>query len=160
MSVKRIKETDTAMNAFIQMRDSNVSGLAIVDDDGVLTGSISVRDLRGIGVDGPFFSRLFRTVKDFKETVVREYPALGPRAHYYLGKTPVTARCVHADHTFEDVINKMADGCIHRVFVCPRDSISVGAPRATNILTQTNILKQVLKFYATPAGQWQCTGRG
>ncbi len=153
-------ETDTAMNAFIQMRDANVSGLAIVDADGVLTGSISVRDLRGIGVDGPFFSRLFRSVKDFKTVVVREYPALGPRAHYYLGKTPLAARCVHDDMTFEDVINKMSDGCIHRVFVCSAESIRNGRPMATNILTQTNVLKQVLKYYATPAEKWECVGRG
>ena len=32
---------------------------------GEFTNAISIRDLRGIGVDGPFFSRLFRTVKDF-----------------------------------------------------------------------------------------------
>ena len=64
-------------NAFIKMRDSEVSGLAIVDDEGILTGAISVRDLRGIGTDGPFFSRLFQSVKAFKDTVKRDFPALG-----------------------------------------------------------------------------------
>jgi CBS-domain-containing membrane protein len=159
-SVRVVNETDTAMNAYIQMRDADVCGLGIVDCDGVLIGSISVQDLRGIGVDGPFFSRLFRTVKDFKAAVAHEYPELGPRAHSYLGKTPCAARCVHDDMTFEDVINKMSDGCIHRVFVCSAESIRIGRPMATNILTQTNVLKQVLKYYATPAEKWQCMGRG
>lgn len=157
---KTINENDKAMNAFIQMRDSNVNGLAIVNDDGELTNAISIRDLRGIGVDGPFFSRLFRTVKDFKATVAREYPKLGSRAHYYIGNTPVTGRCVSPEDTFEDVINKMADGCIHRIFVCSSQSIRSGRPIPENVLTQTNILSQVLRFFAMPAGSWEVAGRG
>jgi len=37
-----VKEDSTAMNAFILMRDANIHGLAVVDEDGVLTSSISV----------------------------------------------------------------------------------------------------------------------
>lgn len=158
--VTTIMENDTAMNAFIKLKDRNVSGLAIVDDDGVLTGVISVRDLRGIGIDGPYFSRLFLTVKEFKDTLRTEFPALGPKGHFDVGSTPASGRCVTPSSTFENLLNVMADGCIHRVFVCSESSIRNGRPIPEKIVTQTNVLTQVLNFFATPASAFSMTGRG
>jgi CBS domain-containing protein len=159
-TVRSISEDSTAINAFKSMRDNNVSGLAVVDDEGVLTGSISVRDLRGVGVNGPFFSRLFRTVKEFKQTLKKDYPELGPRGHYYVGQIPLKGRYVTPNSTFEDCINLMSDGCVHRLFVCSPESVRSGRPVADNVLTQTDMLTQVLRFFASPAASWQVSGRG
>ncbi len=121
-----------------------------------------MRDLRGIGIDGPFFSRLLLSVKKFKETLKTDYPSLGPRAHYYVGNTPLKAKYVTPDSTFEQVINQMADGCIHRLFVCSADSVLEGRPVPENVITQTNILKFMLKYFADPAWSTERTiaGRG
>ena len=48
-SVVTIKESEPAINAFNTMTTKNVSGLAVVDNEGTLVGNISVRDLRGVG---------------------------------------------------------------------------------------------------------------
>jgi len=45
-----IKESETAMTAFQTMINKNISGLAIVNDEGKLSGSISLRDLKVISV--------------------------------------------------------------------------------------------------------------
>jgi CBS domain-containing protein len=158
--VRTIRECDRAINAFKQMRDSNISGLAVVDDDGVLTGSISVRDLRGIGSDGPWFSRLFQTVKEFKDTAAKEYPFLGARNHFYIGSTPAKGLVCTPTATFESIINMMADGCVHRIFICSEESIQNGRPIPTNVLTQTDILTVVFRHFAMPAASWEVAGRG
>ncbi len=84
----------------------------------------------------------------------------GPRGHFYVGNVPVKGRCVTPNHTFDDVINLLADGCIHRVFVCSESSIRAGRPIADNVLTQTNILTIALKYLAVPAWSWEVTSRG
>ena len=76
------------------MRNTNTHGLAIVNTEGILVGSLSVRDLRGIGQNGAVFSRLFKTVKEFKEDTVEMFPKLGPTGHYDVGRVPLTARYV------------------------------------------------------------------
>lgn len=158
--VRTVSEDSTAMNAFISMRENNVQGLAVVDADGVLTGSISVRDMRGIGQDAQFFSRLFRSVKEFKDTTRTEFPALGPKGHYYVGNIPLKARYVTPDSTFETVINMMADGCIHRLFVCSRDSVFEGRPIPDNVITQTTVLKFMLRYFASPCWSFEVDERG
>ncbi len=119
----------------------------------MLTGAISIRDLRGIGVDSVSFSRLFTTVKEFKETVARDFPTLGAKNHFGVGPTPIKARCVCPSNTLTDVLNQMADGCLHRVFVCSESSLRNGRPVPVHVLTQTDVLAIVLKHFARPASK-------
>jgi CBS domain-containing protein len=158
--VHNIKETDRAINAFLRMRDSSINGLAIVNDEGVLTGSISVRDLRGLGTDGVFFSRLFLTVKEFKDTVAREYPFLGAKNHFYVSTTPIKGLCVTPSSSFEAVLNMMKDGCIHRVFVCSEESLRANRPIAYNVITQSDMLMAVLRYFTFPSSEWRLNGYG
>eukprot|EP01083_Nonionella_stella_P032971 90279_1 len=59
-----ISEDEPAINAFNQMMDFGVQGLAVVDSEGILRSAITVRDLRGIGADAAQFKRLFQTIKE------------------------------------------------------------------------------------------------
>ena len=147
--VQSINQNDKAINAFNKMKTMNVNGLAIVDDEGVLKGTISTRDIRGIGNGGTTFSKLFLSVSEFKDYVREKFP-LAPKMHYPQGKLPMTALYVTPSNTFVDVVNKMRDGNIHRVFVCSKSSVNAGAPVPDKVITQSDILQTVLDFYCYP----------
>jgi CBS domain-containing protein len=135
-----INENQSAINAFKKMKDKHVSGLAVVNDEGVLTGSISNADLKGVGTSGEYFYRLFRTVKTFKKLVREDFPRQAPPTHYSDKKIPLRGIFVTPDKTLEDVLNRMNDGNIHRVFVCD----SVTDPKPQHVISQRDILKLVL----------------
>lgn len=145
-AVVAIPETMKAINAFNKMVDEEVSGLAVVDDDGVLTGVISVRDLRGVGTSGEYFYRLFHTVKEFKRSARDDFPKQAPKTHFSRKAVPVKGLHVSPEDTLEDIIRLMNDGNIHRVFVCSKESIASKKPKPINCITQTDVLRQVLKF--------------
>jgi CBS domain-containing protein len=148
--VLTVRETDTAMNAFKKMSRNNVSALAIVDEEGVLTGTISEKDLRGVGASGEDFSRLFEDVKSYKQFTKQRFNRLAPTAHWSIAPTPIKGRYVTEEQTFEDVIRKMRDGNIHRVWVCSAASVRAGAPVPIKVISQGDVLKQVLKHYSIP----------
>lgn len=77
-----IKETDKAINAFSTMANKKISGLAVVDDEGILQSGISITDLRTVGAGGEFFHRLYKNIKEFKQITREEHPKLAPRTHY------------------------------------------------------------------------------
>lgn len=142
-----INENARTINAFNMMAQNDITGLAVVDDDGVLTGNISVSDLKGIGTSGEFFARLFRDVKTFKRLTGEEYPTTAPRAHYANKPVPKRGLYVTPSQTFEDVIRMMDDGNIHRVFVCDEKSHYEGIPKPMHVITQTNVLYTIMKYY-------------
>lgn len=145
--VTSVKETDKAINAFNIMSQQDISGLAVVDENGTLNGAISITDLRSVGANGQNFSRLFKSVREFKRHAAAEFPRAAPRMHASSRPTPTRGLYISPNHTFEDVIRMMADGNIHRVFVCSVASINQGAPKPLHVITQTDMLKYVWKHY-------------
>jgi CBS domain-containing protein len=144
--VTSVKESDTAMNAFNMMEDYGVSGLPVVDDDGILVNHISIRDLRGVGTNGRKFFRLFRSVKDFKQLVSQEYPSLAPRTHWSSASVPDSPIFVTPSDTIEAALDKMEDGNIHRIFVCEEASVAAKKPKVLRVLSQRDILKVALDY--------------
>lgn len=138
---RTIKETDKAINAFNIMANENISGLAVVDQEGLLQSGISIRDLRTVGTSGEYFHRLFRPIRDFKQIAREEHPKLAPRTHYMRKALPKTGLFVTPSGTFGDVLKLMADGNIHRVFVCE----SATRPVPTHVISQVDVLKIVLE---------------
>lgn len=149
-TVHVINESKKAIDAFNMMSDKDVSGLAIVNDSGVLTGAISIRDLRGVGASGELFSSLYRTVVEFKESVRRDFPRQAPRTHYSTKSVPVSGLYVTPANTFEDVMLAMNDGCIHRIFVCSEASALKGQPQPTSIISQSDMLMHLLTQLGLP----------
>jgi CBS domain-containing protein len=139
-----VKDSERAIDAFNRMVEQNVSGLAIVNDEGVLQGSISIRDLRGLGIGGERFSRLFLPVKQYKNLVIKEFPKQAPETHYAPDDVPKTALYVNLTDTFQTVIEKMNDGNIHRLFVVSDTSSKSGKPKATHVIAQKDVLSCVL----------------
>jgi len=134
-------DTDVTIHAFNKMIDHNVTGLAVVNTEGSLVGSLSIRDLRGIGLNADKFYRLYLSVKDFKEVVMKEFPQLNPVTKEPM---PSSALYVVPTDTLETVIKKMNDGNIHRLFVVSAASVKSGSPRPVSILSQRDVMLYVL----------------
>merc|ERR1740130_1089738 len=76
--VVTVQDTEAAINAFYKMLDFDVDGVAVVDSEGTLRSAVSARDLRGVGVNGTSFSRLFKSIPVFKRLMKLDYPTLIP----------------------------------------------------------------------------------
>lgn len=131
-NVVTVQENDTASTAFSKCCDEKIYGCAVVDDKGNLTDAISVRDLRGIGVDAGKFQRLDLTVKEYKALLRQEFPQ----------QTPPTPISVSKKDTFQTVITRMSDGNIHRVFVVEKNAIGSEVPVA--VISQRDIFRLLL----------------
>lgn len=148
-TVTTIQDTDNAINAFKKMANKHVTGLAIVNEDGVMEDTISATDLKGIGAQGEHFDNLFHNVRVFKEETRKIIPQVAPRAHYSGKATPIGPIAVSPDDTLTDVLDKMDDGNIHRVWVCSKQSINDGRPIPENVITQTDMIKIIIEHYKT-----------
>jgi CBS domain-containing protein len=146
--VVTVGENEKTLTAFKKMVQHNVSGLAVVDEEGILKGSLSIRDLRGVGMSGERFSRLFMPVKSYKELVLKEFPKQAPETHYNPDEVPREPLCVTTSDTLEEVIKKMNDGNIHRIFTISQESMDAGKPRPMRVISQ----KDVIQFILTKLG--------
>jgi CBS domain-containing protein len=138
-----VTESSTAINAFNTMSNNDVSGLAIVDEEQTLVGCVSISDLRTVGTNGEFFHRLFRPISEFKTTGRQEHVSIASRTHFVRGARKTVPRnglFVTPEDTFQDVLNKFADGNIHRVFVCA----STTKPKPICAITQGDFLRIVM----------------
>lgn len=138
---KTINENEKAINAFNIMANQKLSGLAVVDDEGVLVSAISITDLRAVGESGEYFHRLFRPIGMFKSLAREEFPRLAPRTHFSKQPVPRRGLFVTPDQTFEDVLEQMNDGNIHRVFVCDNPI----TPHPIGNIEQHDVLNIVLQ---------------
>jgi len=140
-----IKETEKAIIAFNTMHERNVSGLAVVDGNGVLVNTISAKDLRGVGTSGEYFFRLFKPVNEYKQLAIEAFPKLAPSTHYNPKAVPTTGLYVKPTDTLERVIELMEDGNVHRIWVCSEESVAKNAPFPTHVIAQRDILSVVVK---------------
>lgn len=152
-----VTEDELAINAFLRMEMEEVHGMPIVDKEGVLTGCISVRDLRGVGTDGAQFFRLYRPVRAFKELCQESYGKLAPRTHYTRKKLPEQPVYVTPEDSMEDVIDRMEDGNLHRVFICTAASHANGRPKPIGVISQSDVLYQTLMHIIRKAGGTELT---
>lgn len=134
-------DTEKAINAFNKMVDEKISGLAIVNASGELVNALSLKDLRGVGVNGENFFRLFRTIREYKRKCLEDFPKRATWVHYSNKDVPLSGLYVTEDSTFEDILRIMDDGNIHRVFVC---NVVRGKPYPKKVISQREILLECL----------------
>jgi CBS domain-containing protein len=144
-----VREDQKAIDAFRIMSEKNVSGVAVLDDKGLLVDTLSIRDLRGIGTNASRWRRLHLTVKEYKAQARIDYPT----------QTPREVLNVTSTDTIHRVIELMDDGNIHRVFLVDQQAPSSAssaaaaggdaAPRTTtgtglkpkSVITQGDLLR-------------------
>ena len=121
-----VKEDSLAINAFNLMAKHNIAGLGVVDSNGYLVGTITVKDLHGIGCKAEYFERLWYPVRQFLE-LTRTSP-----------QPPST---VNTMDTLQTVIQKMDDGNVHLIFVVSQESEK--RQRPLHVITQRDVLKVI-----------------
>jgi len=107
--VVTVTESQRAIDAFQKMIDENIYGVAVVNDDGRLTGALSLRDIKLIQHDARFFWRLNQTVHNFLVKLRHEYTEKHKRPHRVVFALP--------DHSMREVISELAEERIQRVFI-------------------------------------------
>jgi 5'-AMP-activated protein kinase regulatory gamma subunit len=122
--VYSVPESVQAIDAFNLMVSKNVSGVAIVNEEGKLTGNISNRDLKGIATDGSMFWRMFSKVHNFWDKVRRESEQEHPRGVVALKST----------NTLKDVITKLTENKVHRLYIVDDDRKPIGVVSLRDIL--------------------------
>jgi CBS-domain-containing membrane protein len=121
-----VKEDSLAINAFKLMAKHNIAGLGVVDFDGCLVGTITVKDLHGIGCKAEYFERLWYPVSQFLQ---------------HTQPTPQPPSTVITTDTLQMVIEKMDDGNVHLVFVVAQESGTKQRP--LYVTTQRDVLKVI-----------------
>jgi len=116
--------------AFKAMHDNRVSAVAVVDYDDKLVGNISVSDLKIIGFDGTMLARLYYPISQFLKLLAKDKGS----------NTVEEPACVSLQSQFREVVGKLVQTRIHRVYLTD-DS---GAP--TGVITQHEVLNALLKF--------------
>lgn len=109
-NVVSVTEDSKAIDAFITMKKNNLNNVAVVNERGALHGCISATDLKFITDFN--FKWLLLSVKDFVKTI-RSKEA----------KTPAYLVYAHEESTLEEVIQKLHDQRVHRVFIVSKEGM-------------------------------------
>lgn len=122
--VLMVKESTLAIDAFRMIDKTGRSGIAIVDDTGVLTGNTSASDIR------LFF--------EHHETLNQPIIDLINKIRRLSTKARAPSFTCHMSDTIEHVISKMVATHTHRIFVVDEDH------RPVRVVSITDVLKCVL----------------
>jgi len=120
--VVTINEDQNAIEAFIKMQQNRVSGIAVVDADNKLIGSLSVSDLKYILVDEIFFG-LSESAMDFvahcRQQNTREFsPSIS----------------VDKNTTLERIVGKFAKTHVQRFYIVDENKHPIGVFSITEAL--------------------------
>lgn len=137
--VYHVKPTDLALKAFGLMSEKNVSGVAVIDDNGVLVDQISMRDLKAMAPDGRLFWRLYKSTSEFIANV--KHSRTDPQA----GARPREVVCVTPDDTLETVLGLLVLNRIHRVYIVESQTNK----KPIGLITLRDVMLE-----AIPGGHW------
>jgi len=117
----------SAIEAFKFMAQHNITGVAVIDDNGKLIDAMSLSDLKLISSDGQMFWRLYQSVEIL----------LG-----HLRENNATRNLIYClpTHNLEYVIKTIATSKVHRVFVVDSEE----SKKPVGIITLKDILKELI----------------
>lgn len=125
--VHSVKESDQALVAFNMMNDLNVSAVAVLNDEGKLSGVISQTDLKVISPDGSLFYKLYQDSKSFVDSV-------------NMLKESSQVVTVTKSDTFERVLDLLHLHKIHRIFVVNDENKPAG------IISLKDLIRDIILF--------------
>jgi len=125
-SVVSVIETQPLIKALSTIVETQFTGLAVIDSQGKLVGNVSASDVKGLSLET--FNTLNLPIRDF----VKHKPV-----------------CIQKGSTMRDVISKIVEYHVHRVFVVD------DANKLLNVISLTS----VLKAFGTPSENLFAGGR-
>jgi CBS domain-containing protein len=126
--VLNIQSNELAINAFKKIYENKVMGIAVIDNNtGILIGNISASDLKFIGPDGSFLSRLFLPCIEYLTFIPQKDIIPGPF-------------CVLPSATIEEIILKLEITKSHRIYIIDSNQKLIG------VITLTDILECILNY--------------
>lgn len=137
--VYHVNPKDVALKAFSVMAENNVTGIAVLDDEGLLVDQISMRDLKAMAPDGKLFWRLYKPVSDYLSNIKKS------RTDPHAGERPNDIVTVTPEDTLETVMGLIVANRIHRVYVVE----SASHKKPVGIITMRDIMLE-----AIPGGHW------
>jgi len=129
--VKSISESAKAADAFRLLADKKVSGIAVLNNSGVLVDNISVRDLRAIKCNAAFLKLLSHTVAEYLQA-----------AHTEFGIPKSVVKCTEHD-TYRDVMERLVENKVHRCYVVG------GADKLIGVVSMWDLLSELVSFSGT-----------
>jgi len=129
--VYKIRRDDSVISGFNLMREKSVYGIAVVDDADKLVGTLSVTDVKALYSDGQMFWRLFQTVGHFLDKLKKDYNEKHNRTRIQTCKK---------DTTLKDVIFKLVDNKLHRLFIVDDDTKVIG------IISLKDVLQEIISL--------------
>lgn len=140
--VVTVNESATAYDAFNKMKAYKVPGIAVVNSNGILTGSISITDLKLIGFDNSYWNLLGKTVKEYI-SAVRSNPEIKIRPSIFAlledRNKPIIIKC-KPSYSFGFVIRLFSYYKVHRIFIIDREDRPIG------VITMSDVLDEILKL--------------
>jgi len=127
--VVTVVEDTPSIEAFKTMVEKNVSGLAVTNHDGVLTGVLSLKDLKAMSTDARLFWKLYQPVKNCILKVTQD-----DKEH----ERPRKLVTVMGTDTLETVVRKLAENHIHRVFIVDH------AGKPDGVITLKDVLYELI----------------
>jgi len=118
--VHSVESETIAKTAFEKIRSCGVTGIAVVDKEGKLTGCLSLSDLRVLGTDFSQLRRVYLTVEEF---LLNRDSEKRPDVIYAIAETTITG--------VADIFFKYG---VHRVFVCDDQKKPIGVISLGNYL--------------------------
>jgi len=129
--VVSVTEESLAIDAFNLMVEKNISGLAVVDENGLLKGNLSIRDIKLISYDARLFWRLQQSVKNFILKLRAEWQTKHGRPRK-LKKVKTTA-------TLQEVIKVLSENKIHRVYI-----YDPATKKAEGVISLKDVLLEII----------------
>jgi len=124
--VHKVMDTQPAIDGFSLMVKENISGIAVVNDAGVLRGALSVRDLKAVAPDAALFWRLYQPTGTFLSKLNREYGEERPTRPQYCSP----------DDTLEAALKVLVYNKIHRVFIVDDERKPIGVFSMKDLLLE------------------------
>jgi len=119
-----VTEDTTALDSFIQMYQSGVSSLALLDTLGTIVGTVSASDVKWIAKTDDFRSLLW-SIFDFVKDIRKQQ-----------GKSEHFVACTSDSASVFDVINLMFQEKVHRVFIVDEKRKPKGVISLTDIIRE------------------------
>jgi len=132
-NIVKVDHDKLAIEAFRLMQNKQISAVAVVDERGVLTNTLSISDIKYVGIEeGRKFRSLLLPVIDYISHVKQSEPLDSK----WDGSTMFPAIHCYTDYTLEKAIMKIASTKVHRLFVVNQDDHPIGTISLRDIMVE------------------------